>query len=127
MDTSTTRRQPRRGAALLAASLLPLTMSAALAEPSPIAVTVDPLRTGPQPYAVVRHQTVVYGDLDLETAAGLETFKQRITAAVRNVCTSSDRRDRYSMRDAHECRERAQARATADVARLDGAAAFGTR
>jgi len=127
MDVSILRRQPRLGAALLAATFLPLTTSAALAEPSPVAVTVDSLHADAQPFAVIRQQTVVYGDLDLDTAEGLETFNQRIAAAVRDVCTRSDPRDRYSTRDARECRERAQAQATADVEKLDGAAAFGTK
>lgn len=127
MDTSTSRRQPRLGAALLAATFLPLTMSAALAEPSPVAVTVDPLHSRAQPVAVVRQRTVSYADLDLNTAEGLETFNQRIAAAVRNVCGHRDPRDRKGTRDARECRERAQAQAMADVGKLDGAAAFGTK
>ncbi len=127
MDSSTSRRQPRLGAALLAVTLLPLTVSAALAGPSPVAARVDPLHTGPQPFAVVRQQTVPYGDLDLDTAKGLDTLTRRIVTAVRNVCARPNPRDGYSMRDARECRERAQAQATADVAKLGGDASFDTK
>lgn len=127
MRISISRRQPRLGAALLAATLLPLSISAALAEQSTTGATADPLHGTASPFSEHRQQAVPYGDLDLDTAEGLETLNQRIAVAVRYVCWQSDPRDVHGMRDARECRERAQAQATADVAMLDGAAAFGTK
>ena len=98
-----------------------------MAEPSPAGLTVDPLPTSGPSVTTLRQQTVSYGDLDLDTAGGLETFNQRIAAAVRNVCAYGDARDLYTIRDVRECRERSHSQATVDIEKLDGAAAFGTK
>ena len=127
MDSSISKRQLRLGAVLLVAGFLPLTIPGALAETVTIGVTVERPDASTLPPAHFRQQTVSYGDLNLDTAEGLKTFNQRIASAVRNVCMRSDPRDLGSMRDSYDCREQAQARATADIAELDGAAGFGTK
>lgn len=58
MATSTSRRQLRLGAALIAANLLLLPMSAALAESSKTKVTSDPRRTSARPVAHLQQQVV---------------------------------------------------------------------
>jgi UrcA family protein len=127
MDTSTSRRQSRLGVALIAATLLPLTVSPALAETSTIGVAAGSLLLDTYRAAEVQQQAVPYGDLDLETAKGLETLNSRIAAAVRNVCMHSDPRQRFSMLTTRQCREDAEDRAMADIQELDGAALFGKK
>jgi len=127
MNASTPRRQPQLGATLLAASLLPMTISTARAESATIGVATDSRQSSTWQGADFQQQAVPYGDLDLEAAIGLETLNNRIAAAVRNVCMHSDPREQDGMRRTRQCHERAQARATADVRELDGAALFGTK
>jgi UrcA family protein len=123
----TSKRQPRLGAALLAACMLPLTMSAALAESTTIEVTVDPAGTNERPSAMTHQQSVPYRDLALDTTQGFETLNRRIATAVNNVCMHSDPRELGSMHDVRVCREQALARANADIQELDGAEAFGLK
>jgi UrcA family protein len=127
MNIWTSRRQPRLGAALLAASILPLAMSAALAESPTIEVVVNRAGTNEGPAAVTHQQTVSYSDLALDTTHGFETLNRRIATAVNNVCMRSDPRELGSMRDVRVCRQQALARANTDIQQLDGAEAFGLK
>lgn len=127
MNGSTPRRQLQLGATLLAASFLPMTMSTARAESATIGVATDSRQLSTWQGADFQQQAVPYGDLDLEAANGFETLNNRIAAAVRNVCMHSDPRELDGMRRSRQCRERAQARAIADIQELDGAELFGTK
>lgn len=126
MFASNSTTQLRLGTVLLVSGFLPLSMPATAAEPSQITVTSAPLEETTAPAAGFRQQSVHYGDLALDTAEGLTLMHQRLVPAVRNVCMHADPREFGSMRDVHQCREQAQARATADVQAVRGANGSGT-
>jgi len=127
MHTSTTKRQLRLGAALLVAGLLPITLSVALADPSAIDVTTNPLRQEAASAASFQQQVVPYGDLDLDTAQGLEMLNRRLAMAAGNVCMHSDPRQLGGMREVRDCREQAMARAALEVLDLGRAQTFGQK
>jgi UrcA family protein len=71
------------------------------------------------PQTESRTVTVNYADLDLESAAGIESLYARIRSAAKKVCGSAERHDFAAQADLRSCREAALEQA---VAKIDNAA-----
>lgn len=54
-----------------------------------------------------RSKTVYYGDLNLETEAGIKRFERRITYAARNVCSPAPQSNLTSRMDYRQCMDAA--------------------
>jgi UrcA family protein len=67
------------------------------------------------PQTITRDLTVRYADLDLESAAGIETLYTRLGVAARGVCGSAERGDFAALADMKACRARAVERAVATI------------
>jgi UrcA family protein len=67
------------------------------------------------PQTETREITVHYADLNLESAAGVDSLYARIRAAARQVCGTAERHDFAAQADMRACRESAIAKAVANV------------
>jgi len=77
---------------------------------------------------VVRHESVSYADLNLNTHEGVITLQRRVRAAVKSVCgPAPDLRELNEMRAEQECRYRALQQATARVEAAIGGARLAAR
>lgn len=71
------------------------------------------------PVAAQEAQVAVsYADLDLTTAAGVQTLGQRVEAGVKVVCDRPDMRELKSMLAWEQCKEAAMTSANEQLARL---------
>ncbi len=71
------------------------------------------------PQTETHEVTVNYADLNLESAAGIESLYARIRSAAKQVCGTAERHDFGAQADVRACREAAVANA---VAKIDNAA-----
>jgi UrcA family protein len=71
------------------------------------------------PQTETRELTVNYADLNLESAAGIESLYARIRSAAKNVCGTAERYELRAKAEMRACRESAVANA---VAKIDNAA-----
>ena len=69
-------------------------------------------------FAPAAGQAVGYADLDLSHPAGVARLRQRIAAALEDVCGSYAASEPWAEREIARCRAGAQARADAQLARL---------
>ena len=87
-----------------------------LAFASAVAVALSSIAAAP---AVAQDSQVVvsYGDLDLNTAAGVQVLDARLQAGVKTVCTRPDIRDLKSMVAFEQCKDAAMISANEQLAR----------
>jgi UrcA family protein len=77
------------------------------------------------PHTESREVTVNYADLDLESAAGVESLYARIRSAARQVCGTAERNDFAAQADLRSCRQSAVDHAVAKVGNAALAARHG--
>ena len=87
-----------------------------LAIASAVAVALSSIAAAPA--AAQDSQIVVsYGDLDLNTTAGVQVLDQRLEAGVKAVCARPDIRDLKSMVAWEQCKDAAMTSANEQLAR----------
>lgn len=74
----------------------------------------------------IRTTTVEYGDLDLTSVEGVQTFEGRIKGAVRKVCGGYDSRSLADMADHGKCTQEANMSAKRASVTIVAAAEAGT-
>ena len=94
-----------------------------LAIASAVAVALSSIAAAP--VAAQEAQLVVsYGDLDLNTTAGVQVLDQRLEAGVKAVCARPDIRDLKSMVAWEQCKDAAMTSANEQLARQGARAAI---